>query len=189
MYKVYKYTFPNGMIYIGVTKGSIQSRRNNGYQHNKNLLEAIRAYGWKSVSTEILAELNTQKEAFSEEKKQIKLLNATDPGVGYNISHGGKNTFEGLHHTIKHREKMSRLMSNRYISPESLARMKEAHKKERHPVVSIDMDGNIIARYESQLAAANAVNGHSTNIKRACVDQSKIYKGYRWAFMKGGDEG
>ena len=36
-YKVYKYTFPNGMIYIGCTKNSIKERWYSGYKHNSRM--------------------------------------------------------------------------------------------------------------------------------------------------------
>lgn len=54
IYKIYKYTFPNGKIYIGMTKNSIQYRKDCGYQHNIQLRDAIRNFGWKNISVEIL---------------------------------------------------------------------------------------------------------------------------------------
>lgn len=31
--KVYKYTFPDGKVYIGMTTKSLEERRDSGYQH------------------------------------------------------------------------------------------------------------------------------------------------------------
>lgn len=44
-YIVYKHTFPNGKVYIGITKMSPKQRWGNqgkGYYHNKEMWEAIK---------------------------------------------------------------------------------------------------------------------------------------------------
>lgn len=63
-YKVYKYTFPNGKIYIGVTSLSLAERRDNGYNHNKALKAAIREYGWRGFLKEIMYDNLTEEDAF-----------------------------------------------------------------------------------------------------------------------------
>ena len=108
-YKVYQYTFPDGMIYIGTTSKSLGERRDCGYNHNARLKAAIRSCGWRSIEKTILAECSTQEEAFAEEKRLIAEADSTNPQKGYNISFGGKETYAGLSHTEEFKHKMSEL--------------------------------------------------------------------------------
>lgn len=188
---VYMYTFPDGMKYIGVTKNSIETRRDCGYQHNKPLQAAMRKYGWRNVEKTILEELLDAEEAFQREKYYISLYHTDSPDVGYNVSHGGKDTFRGLAHTEEHKKYISKLLTGRIVTDEMRERYKEGHSKERIPVCSINEDGTIAKHYQSMGEAAADVGGHKTNISRACTKKGKWYKGYQWAFdeRKGGDLG
>lgn len=186
-YKVYKYTFPNGLIYIGVTKHSIQQRRDNGYGHNPQLREAIKSFGWKSVKTEILEDNLAEEEAFIKEIKYIKKFYATDPNVGYNKSFGGKTTYKGLKHTDEYKHNMSEKYKGKVFSQETLNKMKQAHRKEYVPVIQFDLLGGKVADYTNLTNAALSINGYKSNISRACKT-GKPYKGYIWK-LKGGDEG
>ena len=186
-YRIYKYTFPDGKIYIGVTKYTVRQRQYYGYQHNKALSEAIRNVGLSAIKVDILSEVDDRNAAYEEEKRMIALHKATDPSIGYNISKGGINTFEGLKHTEENRKKMSILYKGRRFFFFFLAKMRIAHAKERMPVVATDADGNVVAEYESLHHAADAVGGYPTNIARACKTPGKIYKGFLWEFAE--DEG
>lgn len=183
IYKVYKYTFPSGMAYIGVTKNSVSERNNQGYQHNKPLQSAIREVGFKCVKVDILADGLEQDEAFDLEKYFISEYGTNDAGRGYNISKGGKSTFEGLHHTEEHKRYMSERLRGIKFSTEHIDKLKESRVKERKPVESTDERG-IKTIYISLCEAANAVNGHKANISRACTSERK-YKDKYWSFAKG----
>lgn len=92
MYKIYKYTFPNGKIYIGKTKNSIEQRAGyNGCRYGMNTLvgRAIHKYGWINVVKEILVDDLTEQEANKEERRLIKQYNSTDKSIGYNLTRGG----------------------------------------------------------------------------------------------------
>ena len=185
-YRVYRYTFPDGKMYIGVTKNKIETRRDQGYQHNKPLQEAIRSVGWGGLKVDILEDGLSQKEAFEKERYYIQELGTSNPEYGYNISLGGKATFEGLHHTETHKKYMSGLLKGIVFTDEHIAHLCEAHSGERKPVVRILDDGMTI-KYKSLGDAAIAVGGYKANIGRAC-ESGKPYKGSRWAFEEGGDE-
>lgn len=180
MYKVYKYTFPDGKIYIGVTKNTIQYRKDCGYQHNKPLTNAIRKVGFRNICVDVLFETEDQMLAFEKEKILIEEQNARNPKFGYNISAGGKNTFEGLHHTEEHKQKMSNLYKGKNWSNDAIKNMRESHKKERKPVCSVSDDGAIIHTYKSLGEAAEDVGGFKSNISRACMNQNKKYKNVYW---------
>lgn len=55
-YSVYKHTFPNSKIYVGITFRNPKIRWGNGnnYSNNKYMTNAIRKYGWNNISHEIL---------------------------------------------------------------------------------------------------------------------------------------
>ena len=188
-YTIYKYTFPNGMVYVGMTKYKVHQRKWYGYHHNSRITAAIKEYGWENVKTDTLYQTDNIDDAYSSEKEWIAKTNSTNPKIGYNISYGGKSTFEGLKHTQQYKEYMSSLYTGRRFSEETLQNMKEAHKKECHAVASLDKHGNAVRHYDSLGEAANDVGGYKTNISRACKT-GKIYKGVFWKeIVEGGDLG
>ena len=77
MWSIYKHTFPNGKVYIGLTKQEPRLRFKNGkgYEHCPLMYNAIQKYGWDSVVTEWLYEgIETIQEAGALEIKLIKEL-------------------------------------------------------------------------------------------------------------------
>ena len=183
-YKVYKYTFPDGKIYIGMTHLTIQERRDCGYQHNIPLKNALKKYGWHNVKVDILEIADNRTMAFELEEKYIALSDSTNPKIGYNISKGGKATFTGLKHTESHKRHMSELYKGRTFSAETLAKIKKAHAKECKAVMCLDMNDNVVKVYESCIAAAKDFNSCPSNISRACRKINKTHKGYRWEWVK-----
>ena len=189
-YRVYKYNFPNGKIYIGMTKNSLEKRRDMGYQHNEKLQEAIRKYGWNGFSHEIIKDGLTRRQAEDLEIEMIKTCDTTNPEKGYNISYGGRATFAGLKHTNKYKEKMCRINKGKKFSEMHLRKLKLAQEKTSMKVIGIDEKENKFA-FNSLHDAAKSVDGYATNISRA-IESKKIYKGLLWkkiADEKGGDEG
>lgn len=186
-YKVYKYTFPNGKVYIGMTScKTLIERFWGGYKHNPRIQEEIARVGWNGFDKEILYDNLTQAEACELEKQTIREYDSTDPSKGYNVSFGGKETFAGLKHTAEHRQHMSELYKGKEFSKEHIENLKKSHAKERHPVESIDDQGNVIKCYQSLGEAAEDVGGHKTNVTRACKSGRK-YKGYLWRYSLGGE--
>lgn len=180
-YKVYRYTFPSGKVYIGVTKNPIEVRRDQGYQHNKELQRAIRQVGWQGLKVDILENNLDNETAYERERYYISVFHSDDPNKGFNISKGGKATFEGLHHTEDHKKYMSNILKGRPFSSEHRNHLREAQKKT--PVVRIDTNGTK-TNYTSLHEAATSVNGHPTNVSRACKS-GRLYKSYSWAFAEG----
>lgn len=92
MYKIYVYTFPNGKVYVGKTKTSIEQRAgSNGCRYGDNTLvgRAIRKYGWINVKKEILVDNLSESEANKKEREIIRELDATNRLCGYNLTKGG----------------------------------------------------------------------------------------------------
>ena len=90
-YCVYKHTFPNGKVYIGITSRKPNERWQNGkgYTSNRHLQNAIKKYGWINIKHDILLKDLTEEEAKKYEIFYIKFYNSTDTRNGYNISLGG----------------------------------------------------------------------------------------------------
>lgn len=92
MWKIYKHTFPNGKIYIGQTKQTLEERFCNGkgYRGCPYINHAIEKYGWESVTTEIIqSNIPSLEEANKLEIYYIEKYDARNPDIGYNISIGG----------------------------------------------------------------------------------------------------
>lgn len=88
---VYKTTnLLNGKIYIGISRRD--SWRSEQYLGSgKSFTRAVKKYGRENFSKQILEERIefTYKDIQELEKYYIKLFNATDTSIGYNISQGG----------------------------------------------------------------------------------------------------
>lgn len=182
-YKIYEYVFPNGKIYVGMTRQTLGNRRDCGYNHNPKLKEAIRLAGWRNINKVILADNLSREEACAEEMRFIKELCATDPNKGFNISHGGASTFAGLKHTDEYKKRMSDLQRGKVFSAETRRRLKEARARQRKPVRMYLENGNEEKVFDSLHDAAKEVLGYPTNIRRAC-ESGKAYKGYLWAIER-----
>lgn len=210
IYRVYKHTFPNGKIYIGMTKHSIKDRVAIGYKHNFRMESAVKEFGWLNTKSETLEEKLTKEEACDREKYYISLFNSTDSSVGYNISHGGIDTFSGLKHTEEHKKYMSNLLKGRIFSEEHCRKLSESlkgkfvgekspmygkpksketiekqyqsHKHEMKPIIQKDMEGNIINVFFS-MHEANRKTGVSRYCIKNCAEgKQKSSKGFIWEY-------
>ena len=85
MTTVYKHTFPDGKIYIGIAD-NVEKRWNNGegYRENPAMHDAIIKYGWNNIKHEILVMCETREEALSYERNFIIFYDSENPQNGYN---------------------------------------------------------------------------------------------------------
>lgn len=66
IYSLYRHTFPNGKMYIGITKKTPVDRRwqnGKGYCHQPKMAHAITKYGWVTVRHDVLLVNLTEQEA------------------------------------------------------------------------------------------------------------------------------
>lgn len=94
-YSVYKHTFPNGKIYIGITSLEPEKRWNNGHgyltrkdndkYYQPLIANAIIEYGWKNILSEVLFSGLTKGEAYHKEAKLITEYKSNCEEYGYNI--------------------------------------------------------------------------------------------------------
>ena len=104
---IYKYTFPNGKVYIGQTQTTVDNRHKQHMQASKNpyksrLCEkAIAKYGEPLLETiEIIEADDSKEQKISDllntaENKWIKTYNSENPIYGYNAKRGGKREGSG----------------------------------------------------------------------------------------------
>lgn len=209
-YKVYKYLFPNGKVYIGVTSRTLEERRDFGYSHNLELKAALKQYGWRNIQKEILASDLSEDEAFELEKKSIEAYKATDPSIGYNKSCGGKETYLGLKHNDEtkdkirkantgrkfsedHRKNLSKSLKGLLVgeknpmfgkpkSKETIEKQYKSHECQMRSIVQLDVDGTVVDRYQSINSAARAMGTTKQNIMLCLRKKSKTACGFGWAY-------
>ena len=98
-YCVYKHTFPNGKVYIGITCKKPEQRwgkDGKGYLEQKDgkynqplMANAVLKYGWNNVAHEILFDNLNREEAEQIEINLIAQHKSNNPEFGYNIAIGG----------------------------------------------------------------------------------------------------
>lgn len=209
-YLVYKHTSPSGKVYIGITSKTIQERKNCGYGHNAHLRSAIKKYGWNNFKHEVVAEGLTADEAQEMEKRLISEMNSTDRDKGYNLSLGGEATFLGLKHSeatkakiskankgkvvsLSTRQRLSESLKGKLIgeknpmygkpkSAETIQKQYDAHRHQMKPIDQLDMDGNLLATYESINSAVRATGIKKQNIRCCIIGKSRHAGGYKWQY-------
>lgn len=93
---IYKITFPNGKIYIGMSN-DIKRRMSEHNSPSENFTvcdKAINKYG-KITEIEILEIVSDLSELEEKEQKWIAYFNSTNREIGYNISAGGVGASSG----------------------------------------------------------------------------------------------
>jgi len=143
-YIVYKHTFPNGKIYIGITcrKPKLRWKNGNGYSSNIYMQNAINKYGWNNIKHEILKTGLTLNEACKLERQFINDFKSNEREFGYNIESGGTQGKE--------------------ISDETRLKLSNAIKKIRYKyskkVYQYDLQGNFIKTWYCIADAVSALN-------------------------------
>lgn len=144
-YYIYKHTFPNGKVYIGITnmKPSRRWRNGNGYRTQSYVFSAIMKYGWDNIDHEVLQIVNTRLEA---EKIEIELItnvyHSNDRKYGYNIANGGcgKDSVSDESRRKMSLAKLGKTPWNKGIpfSEEAKRHMSEAHLGNKRTKESIE---------------------------------------------------
>lgn len=84
-WSVYRHTFPNGKVYIGITNNP-ESRWDNGmgYAPNQPMFRDIVLYGWRNIAHEILFDGLTEEDAHEKEKELISSYGKSGREKTYN---------------------------------------------------------------------------------------------------------
>lgn len=90
-FKVYMFIFPNGKVYIGITKQGLKERWGGGKNYHKGtkVRNAIDKYGWENIKHEVLYTGLSKEEAEKKEIQMIEKYKSCQIAYGYNHATGG----------------------------------------------------------------------------------------------------
>lgn len=128
-YIVYRHTFPNGKVYIGITGRGSNARWKNGkgYRKQEKVFNAILFYGWQNIKHDVLFTGLSKAEA---EAKEIELIKQYDSVKnGYNADNGG-STY-GFH-SDETKRKISKAHKGMPVSEKTRKKISEANSGEKN---------------------------------------------------------
>lgn len=89
--KVYLHTFPNGKVYVGITKNTeLRWDNGEGYIDNKAMYDDINKFGWDNIKHEVIADGLLRNDALKIEAQYIFMFDSTNPLKGYNRTNCSK---------------------------------------------------------------------------------------------------
>ena len=210
-YCIYKHTFPNNKVYVGLTCQNPLDRWQGGYGYKKQRLmfNAIKKYGWDNIRHEILFDGLTLQEAHEKEIELISLYKSDDRDFGYNISSGG---YSGCGHTLTEeaRERIGASHRGKPLSEEHKAKLRKPHfgkcrgkrppevvlrlklaaegKRHKKAVVQFAKNGDLVSQWDSVLRVSSELGIPQSNIISVCKGKRKSAGGFIWAYADRGGE-
>ena len=198
-YIVYKHTFPNGKVYIGITSNSTRRRwrEGHGYKSQKHLYNAILKYGWDNIKHEILYSNITKEEACTKEKDLIKYYKSLN--ISYNNSNGGE-TNEGYIGTELQREHARNIWKGKKLPKEVVEKIKSAlssrvcknsTKLKRslalqayyaRKVYKLNKLGKVLAVYNNLQDASQDNNAKRRQIAQCCKRGALLFRNYYYLY-------
>lgn len=176
---IYKYTFPNGKVYIGQTNNP-RSRKTQHLSPSTGVRNVgfWRAYKkYESFEYEEIERIEARTEELLRERlneleqQYIAEYKSNDRRYGYNLTSGG---------------------SVFVVNEEGRRHMSEA-RTDKMPVLQYTLSGDFIAEHESTTAAAKAIGAHASSVYACCVGEARskvkrhkvqVVKGYTFRFKK-----
>lgn len=176
---IYKYTFPNGKVYIGQTNNPrsrrIQHLSKSTGSRNVGFWRAYKKYGSFEYEELEIVKAATEAELRERlnllEQRYIAEYKSNNRNFGYNLTSGGKVYV---------------------VNEEGRQHMSEA-RTDKMPVLQYTIDGFFVKEYESTTAAAKAIHSHASSIYACCVGEAKsmkkrhkvqVIKGYTFRFKR-----
>lgn len=211
-YIVYKHTFPNNKVYIGITCQEVSRRwkYGDGYKTQSLMYNAIIKYGWKNIKHEILLSNLTKEQASVAEIFYIKLFNSDNRNFGYNIRHGGdansgytlseetrnkmsiarkgeKNHMFGKHMTDDVKKKLS-LSHKGKCNIEAIRKGAEKRRGRNaynaKKVIQLTKNDIFIKVYFSISEARDETGTRSQDIYNCCKGRQKSANGFKWRYYE-----
>ncbi|MBP5382937.1 MAG: GIY-YIG nuclease family protein [Bacteroidales bacterium] len=175
---IYKYTFPNGKVYIGQTlhpraRHTQHLCESTGKRH-VSFWRAYKKYGTVEYSIIEKVSANSRGELCDRlneaESHYISQYKSDNPKFGYNLTSGGRVFI---------------------VNEEGRKHMSEA-RTDKLAILQYDLDGNFIAEYESTTEAAKTNKTHPGSVWSCCLGKAsgkktkkaQIVKGYTFRFKR-----
>jgi len=184
-YFVYKHTFPNNKVYIGITQQQPEKRWKNGLgydSHQKIMKRAIKKYGWNNIKHEILFQDLSKDEACKKEIELIAFYDSTNKEKGYNVSQGGEGTIgvkpnetSKQKNRIAHLGKKASLETRKKISDSNKGKhniKKTEEQKRKISKATKKAMQDIRLRKKLSILAQNRKNNSK---KVICIETQKVY--------------
>ena len=180
----------NNKIYIG-SSVFIQSRKlyhfnslKNNKHVNKYLQSAYDKYGLESFKFEIIEIINNESELRQIEDDYIKIFEAANPLIGYNLMKDSKNY--KTRYEKEHCKNISNANKGRPVKEETLKLIKDARKKQidcgQIPVLQYSLLGEFIKEWASIGEACKELNLFSTNLCRTASGINLTCGGFKWKY-------
>lgn len=205
---VYKHTFPNEKIYIGITSQKDLNRRwrnGQGYlrkqpsgEYNQPLIaRAILKYGWDNILHEVVCDKLTKKDAEHMEQDLIAKYKSSDSRYGYNIRSGGSVNSHLSDETKKKISKANKGKRKGEDSPhwgkkrteESKKRQSEHHadmnggKNPRaKKVAQYSIDGSFIRLWDCAMDISKELCFDNSTIGKCCKGYIEKAYGFIWRY-------
>lgn len=185
-YYVYKHTFPNDKVYIGITSRKPEARwgrDGKGYRRKIKgkwiqplMARATLKYKWDDIKHEVLFEGLTKEEAEAKEIELIAFYKSDDPEHGYNIEHGGRVNRV----SEETKKKISQANKGKQKTENHKQKLKEANigKHSAKPLICIET--GVIYRTGTEASQATGIS--RPNILAACCGKQKTAGGFHWAY-------
>ena len=152
-WKVYRFTFPDGKVYIGCTGQKIKERcQSKNYGKGMPVHEAFMRFPKDSWKLDVLSVWDTQEEGLAAEIAAIKQYDSTNPEKGYNLTKGGKGSL-GTTHTEEWKRRNGEMMRGRKLSPETKARLALINRGRRMPQLTREHNGFYGKRHSPETLA------------------------------------
>ena len=172
-YLIYKHTFPNNKVYIGITCNDVKKRWKNGlgYITQSNIFNAIVKYGWNNIKHEILYKDLTKQQAFELEENLIISSKSYLKEFGYNTN-SNKNKLKPKNNKT-HSQIMKEYYSD-YSNRQKLRNRKSINK----PVICIETG----IMYKSTAEATRETG--CNHISLCCKNENMTSHGYHWKYAE-----
>lgn len=177
-YCVYKHTFPNKKVYIGITAQNPIKRWANGFGYKKQpyIYNAICKYGWNNIIHEILYSGLSKECAEKTEIELITVYKSNRREYGYNVANGG-NTIGSV--SDETRKKISSSLKG--IPKERSPFKGKKHRPESKIKLSNKRKGKLNPMYGRQLSDETKTKMRSSHINGAlcksikCLETGEIF--------------
>lgn len=189
---VYKITFPNNKVYIGITNGTLEqrkkehfSRKNNGYTNA--IYNALRKYN-NQEKWDILDNCSSYEEAKIKEKHYIKTFKSNNNKFGYNMTAGGDGTV-GYKFSDLQKQRMSKSHktdSAINVSKSNLLKMKNKKgviKNNTKKIIMTDLSNGKITIIRSMMDLVD-LGFSKAHVSACCLNKRKTHKNHTFTFLK-----